>query len=153
MEQIFQATLTLGTMAVTVRGVEYFYTTVEDRPGEAYGLLSHLAEAGVNLLAFSAIPFGPEHTQLVLFPENTSLLTDVAQKASLTLTGPQCAFLVQGDDRLGAFADIHRMLSDAQVNVYASSGVTDSRGGFGYVLYVRPEDYRKAAAVLGAGAE
>jgi hypothetical protein len=137
-------------MPVAVRGVEYFYTTVKDIPGEAYKLLSHLAEAGVNLLAFSAIPFGPEHTQLVLFPEDASLLTDVAKRAGLVLTGPQGAFLVQGDDRLGAFADIHRMLSEAQINVYASSGVTDGSGGFGYVLYVRPEDYRRASDMLGA---
>lgn len=59
-------------------------------------------------------------------------------------------FLSRGDDKLGAFADIHRMLSDEQINVYASSGVTDGRGGFGYVLYVRPEDYQRAAVVLGA---
>jgi len=56
----------------------------------------------------------------VLFPEDVSLLTDVAKRASLILTGPQGAFWVQGDDKLGAFADIHRMLADAHINVYAS---------------------------------
>ena len=137
-------------MAMTVRGVEYFYTTVKDRPGEAYGLLSHLADAGVNLLAFSAIPMDPEHTQLVLFPESASLLLDVAKKASLILEGPQGAFLVQGDDHLGAIADIHKQLSDSQINVYASSGVANGRGGFGYILHVRSEDYKRAASVLGA---
>jgi predicted amino acid-binding ACT domain protein len=136
-------------MAANVRGVEYFYVTVKDRPGEAYDLLTHLAEAGINLLAFSAIPIGPEHTQLILFPEDRDLLTDIAKKASLTRTGPQNAFLVQGDDRLGAIADIHRLLLDVQINVYASSGVADGRGRFGYVLYVRPEDYANAANVLG----
>jgi hypothetical protein len=34
------------------------------------------------------------------------------------------------------------------VNVYNSTGVTDGRGGFGYLIYVRPEDIDRAAHVL-----
>ena len=40
-------------------------------------------------------------------------------------------------------------LSDAGVNVFSSSGVTDGRGGFGYVVYVRTEDFENAARTLG----
>ena len=32
---------------------------------------------------------------------------------------------------------------------YASSGVTDGRGGYGYILYVRSEHYEDAATALG----
>jgi predicted amino acid-binding ACT domain protein len=137
-------------MTATIRGVEYFYVMVKDRPGEAYGLLSQLAAAEVNLLAFNAIPTGPEHTQLVLFPEKVELLIKAAEKAGLRLLGPERAFLIQGDDRLGAIADIHRRLLDAHINVYASSGVTDGRGGYGYILYVKADQFRSAALVLGA---
>jgi hypothetical protein len=137
-------------MNVTVRGVDYFYVMVKDTPGEAYGLLSALAALEVNLLAFNAIPMGSEHTQLVLFPESSERLTSAAKQAGLLLTGPEHAFLVQSDDRLGALADIHLRLFDAQINVYASSGVTDGRGGYGYIMYVRPEDFHKAVLVLGA---
>ncbi len=42
-------------------------------------------------------------------------------------------------------ADIHQVLYEANVNVYASNGVTDSKGSFGYLLYVRPEEYERAA--------
>lgn len=42
-------------MALNIRRVEYFYTSVEDQPGKAYKLLSQLADIGVNLLAFTAI--------------------------------------------------------------------------------------------------
>jgi hypothetical protein len=79
---------------------------VKERPGEAYQLLSELAEAGVNLLAFSAIPIGPGHTRLVLFPNKMERLVQVAEQLGLVLTGPQRAFLVQGDDRLGTIAEI-----------------------------------------------
>jgi hypothetical protein len=76
-------------------------------------------------------------------------MADAARKAGLVLDGPHPAFLVQGDDELGALAGIHERISDANINVYASSGVADGRGSFGYVIYVRPDDYERAAAALG----
>jgi hypothetical protein len=136
-------------MASSVRRVEYFNTTVQDRPGEAYKLLSQLADLGLNLVAFTAVPVGPLHAQLTLFPEDPARMADVARKAGLMLDGPHPALLVQGDDELGALARLHAKLFDAGVNVYASSGVADGRGSFGYVIYVRPEDYGRAAAALG----
>jgi hypothetical protein len=56
--------------------------------------------------------------------------------------------LVQGDDDLGALAAIHLKIFEANVNIYSASGVTDGSGSFGYVIYVKPEDYDRAAAAL-----
>ena len=137
-------------MALTIRGVEYFKCVVKDRPGEAYQVLARLSGKDVNLLVFSAIPLDSDHTELVLFPEDGDVLTSAAEREGLVLTGPQRALLIQGDDHLGALADVHARLVDRRINVYASSGVTDGRGGFGYVIYVRPEDYQNAANALGA---
>jgi hypothetical protein len=136
-------------MAYTVRRIEYFTATVQDQPGEAYKLLSELAQLGLNLVAFTAVPVGPLRAQLTIFPEDPLRMADTARKAGLVLDGPHPAFLVQGDDELGALAGIHERISDANINVYASSGVADGRGSFGYVIYVRPDDYERAAAALG----
>jgi hypothetical protein len=136
-------------MAAKVRAVEYFNATVRDLPGAAYEVLRELAAKGVNLLAFSAVPVGPEYTHLSLFPANRDQLLEFAADSGTVLTGPQCAFLVQGDDELGALTDLHRRLYDAGVNVYASSGVTDGDGGFGYLLYVRKEEFTEAQRALG----
>ena len=57
-------------MAFRIRRVEYFTTTVHDRPGEAYKLLSQLEDLGLNLVAFTAVPVGPLHAQLTIFPED-----------------------------------------------------------------------------------
>jgi hypothetical protein len=107
-----------------------------------------LAELGINLLAFTAVPTGPMHTQLTLFPENSQKLINEAQRAKLLLDGPHPALLVQGDDELGALASIHLRLYRAGVNVYASSGVADGRGSYGYVIYVRPQEFETAAQSL-----
>ncbi len=136
-------------MAHHIRCADYFYTTVKDEPGEAYKLLSSLADLGVNLLAFSAVPVGPMHTQLAIFPEDTAKLLSEAKKANIELDGPHPAILVQGDDHLGALAEVHEKLYQAGVNVYASSGVTDGKGSYGYVIYVRPDEYKRAAETLG----
>jgi hypothetical protein len=136
-------------MALQIRKAEYFHATVRDAPGEGYRFLTALSDAGVNLLAFSAIPVGPEHTQLVLFAEDADKLKRIASDSGTSLVGPQHALLVHGDDELGALAGIHRKLAEAGVNVFASNGVTDGRGGYGYVLYVRPGDMEGAATALG----
>ncbi len=136
-------------MAFTIRQVEYFNATVRDQPGEGYRLLAQLAELGLNLVAFTAVPVGPTHTQLTLFPEDSPMMLSAAQRAGLHLDGPYSAFLVQGDDELGALVEIHEKLYQAKVNVYASSGVTTGRGTFGYLIYVRPEDCNRGAKALG----
>lgn len=135
-------------MSFQIRKVEYFYCSVVDQPGEAYKLLAQLEQSGINLLAFTAIPVGPNRTQLTLFPDTPDKLVIEARRTSFALDGPHPALLVQGDDELGALAEIHQVLYEANVNVYASNGVTDSKGCFGYLLYVRPEDYERAVAAL-----
>ncbi len=137
------------TMTAKIRRVECFDATVKDVPGEGYRVLSMLEGEGVDLLAFNAVPMGPNETRLMLFAEETDRLVQVAEEAGLSLGIPQRAFLVQGDDRLGALAEIHGRVYDAEVNVFASWGVTDGRGGYGYVMWVRPERYEEAAAALG----
>jgi predicted amino acid-binding ACT domain protein len=135
-------------MAVHIRRAAYYYVMVKDRPGESYRLLSLLAQQGVDLLAFSAVPLGGWATQLVLFPADTPRFLSATTAAHLQAEGPHHAFLITGDDQLGACAEIHRKLAEAQINVFSSNGVTDERGGFGYLIHVRPEDYERAAKVL-----
>jgi predicted amino acid-binding ACT domain protein len=135
-------------MSFNIRRVDYFYTTIKDQPGEAYKVLSLLANLGINLVAVTAVPFGPMNTQLTIFPEDTAQLRNEAQKAGLKLDGPQPALLVQGDDKLGAVAEVHSKLYAANVNIYASSGVADGKGHYGYIIYVRPDDYENAVRAL-----
>ena len=136
-------------MACNISRVEYFRTTIKDRPGEAYKFLSQLALLKINLLAFSATPISTTDTQLTFFPENPKFMKNEASRAGMYLEGPSPALLVQCDDRLGALADIHLKFYEADVNVKSAGGVSDGRGAFGYVIHVNPEDFDKAAAALG----
>jgi hypothetical protein len=87
--------------------------------------------------------------QFALFPEHPSALVAEARSAGIELDGPHHALLVQGDDELGALANVHERLFSAGVDIYASAGVTDGRGSFGYVVYVREDQIERAVAALG----
>jgi hypothetical protein len=136
-------------MTYQVRRAEYFYTTVADEPGQALNLLTLLAEKGINLLAFTAVPVGPNRTQLTIFPDDVAKTVSEARKAQLLLDGPYAALMVQGKDALGALAAIHARLYEAKVDVYASSGLADGRGGYGYMIYVKGQDYDASLRALG----
>ena len=135
-------------MAATIYSVDYYYTTVEDKPGQGCRFLETLAQEEVNLLAFNAFPVGRDRTQLVIYPLNTVWLGEMARHEGLRLVGPHHAFMVHGDDELGALVDIHQRLCDAAINVSSSNGVTDGRGGYRYIMHVHPDDYDQAKKLL-----
>jgi predicted amino acid-binding ACT domain protein len=57
--------------------------------------------------------------------------------------------LIQGDDRVGAIADIVGSLADAEINVTAIDAIaTDGR--YGALCWVAPRDVKKVAQILGA---
>ncbi len=137
-------------MAVNIYTLPYYTCLAPDVPGEACRLLTRLAREEVNLLAFNAVPAGPGRTQLIIYPLNAVWLGDVVRQEKLELHGPYYAFIVHGDDELGALVDLHRKLSEAGINVENSTGLADGRGGYRYILHVRQEDFQRAADLLGA---
>jgi hypothetical protein len=137
-------------MALDIKRVEYFDTTVKGHAGEGSRLLSLFADAGVNLLAFKAVPLEPMHTQFTLFPDDGLKMIGGAKKAGLELDGPHSALLIQGDDESGALADIYEKLSLADITVNESSGIAGIKGGYGVILYLEQEDCEKAVAALEA---
>jgi len=137
-------------MALTVRIMDYFYLRITDGPLKAYDLLAKLASEEISLLAFSAIPYGEHGVELTIFPDQRDVFVRFAGKSRWALTGPQHACVIQGDDRLGALAEIQKELIDAGVNIYASSGITDGAGRYGYVIYFKEGDHLAASRAVEA---
>lgn len=137
-------------MADVVRRVEYQYVVVPDRPGEGLRILAALQRAGVNLLAYLGFPVEGGRAQLDLVAENPDALRRVAAQEGWQLSAPKQAFLVQGDDRVGAAAEHIRKLSEAGINITAAAATAAGAGRYGMILWVKAEDYERAAQVLGA---
>ncbi len=74
---------------------------------------------------------------------------NVVLKTTAKAVNPKHAFLVQGEDDVGAIVDLHQRLSSAGINVHAANGVSAGSSRFGYVLWVKPQDYERAARALG----
>lgn len=136
-------------MADTIRVVEYFYITAPNKPGEGARALKTLKDAGVNLLAFSGFP-SARQSQLDFVPADTAAFKQAAKRARWKVVGPKRAFLVQGDDRVGAAADLLERLAAAKINVTAIDAATAAEGRYGAIFWVAPKDVKKAAALLGA---
>lgn len=135
-------------MADTIRVVEYFYFTAPNKPGEGARALNTLKEAGVNLLAFSGFPQG-RRAQLDFIPADPAAFKQVAKRAKWKVVGPKRGFLVQGDDRVGAIAELLERLGAEKINVTAIDAVcTNER--YGAIFWVAPKDVKKAAGLLGA---
>lgn len=137
-------------MAETVRLVEYFYMSAPDKPGEGAKVLKVLQNAGVNLLAFSGFPQG-RRAQVDFIPSDPAAFRQAAKQAKWKIVGPKRGFLVQGDDRVGAVADLLERLGSAKINVTAIDAVSVD-GRYGALFWVAPKDVKKATTLMGASA-
>ena len=134
-------------MADEVKRVQYYYTEVPDKPGEGLKVLNALKEEAVNLDAFVAFPKG-RRAQLDFVPMDQPAFRTAAKKAKVRLIGPKTAFIIQGDNRTGAVAEIVSKLSDAKINITALQGIAAGAGRYGAILWVKPRDVNKAAKVF-----
>lgn len=135
-------------MADVIRKVDYFKIEVADKPGEGARILGALRDAGINLLAFTGFPRG-RRAQIDFIPEDSAAFKKAAKKAGLKIGPKKSGFLVQGEDRVGAVAEIVSKLGDASINVTAIDAVTAGEGRYGAILWVKPADVKKAAKALG----
>jgi len=136
-------------MAEVVRRVEYYYTEVPDRPGAGAKVLNALKAARVNLIVYTGFPTTRGRAQLDFVPSNERAFLAAARKAGIKLVGPKTAFLIQGDDRVGAVADIVSKFGQARVNIVAMNAIAAGKRRYGAILWVKPRNITKAAEILG----
>ena len=137
-------------MAYTISRVDYFYIETPNKPGEAARALTALKDAGINLLAFSGFPKG-QRAQLDFIPADPAAFLKVAKKAGWKLSAKKSGFLIQGEDRPGALADVMVKLAAAKINVTAVDAVCAGADRYGAILWVKPPDLKRAAKALDLG--
>ena len=134
---------------LSIRRAKYYYVVADDRPGLGVDILSKLRASGINLLAFTTFPVEGGRCQLDFFSDTPDKLKRALEEEGHKIVGPKKAFVIQGEDTVGALVEHHVHLSAAGINVYAANGVSDGKGHFGYVLWVKPDQYERAAEILG----
>jgi len=137
-------------MADRIKKVTYCYAKVPSRAGNGAKVLEEIKDADVNLLAFSGFPAGKGKAQLDFVAENTPALRRVARTNGWRLSKTKKAFLVTGNDSMGAAYRHIKKLADRKINVTAADAICAGKGRYGMILWVRPKDYAKASRALRA---
>lgn len=137
-------------MAQRVRKVSYCYTKVPSRAGRGAGMLNALRDADVDLLAFTGFPAGGGKAQIDFVSDDMAGVRRVARQQGWKLSKTKKAFLVQGDDRIGACHRVLEKLVDKKINVTAVDAAAAGKGRYGMIVWVKPKDYARAARALGA---
>ena len=137
-------------MADRVTKVTYCHLDVPSRSGQGAQVLGALAEAGVDLQAFSGFPKGAGKAQVDLVTSDLARVRRVAAHNGWRLSATKRAFLIQGDDRVGAVASHVRKLAERRINITAADAVSSGKARWAMILWVKPKDYAKAAKALGA---
>jgi len=133
-----------------IKRIDYYYASIPDKPGEGARILAALRDAGVNLIGVSAFPHGARRSQLDLIPSDSAAFANAARAAGLTLSRKKSGFLIQGEDRPGAVADIAKKLADKNINVTSVQLFCTGSGRYGGMLWVKAPDLRKSARALGS---
>jgi hypothetical protein len=141
--------LEVDVMADIVQRCVYYYTSIPNQVGAGAKILNSLKAEAISLVAFSGFPTGLMRDQLDFVATDRDAFLAAAKKAGIKLVGPKFAFLIQGEDRAGAVADVLSKLEQAQINITSIQAIASGEGRYGAILWVKPRDIDKAAQALG----
>jgi ACT domain-containing protein len=132
-----------------IRKVVYFSIQVPNRPGVGVDMLKAIAKDKQHLLAFTGFPNGAK-AQVDFVPKNPGEFARRAKKMGIKVGPRKTAFLLQGQDRIGALTRILDTLAKARINMTAMDAVTAGGKRFGAIFWVRPKDVGRASRLLHA---
>jgi len=106
-----------------------------------------LRDGGVNLLYGGGWPIKGGQAVIACIPEDQAKLKSVAAQFGVSLV-EDAAFLIEGEDRVGALCEVAGKLGRASINIHCAQALA-AGGRFAALITVRDEDVDRAAQALG----
>ena len=104
---------------------------LEDRPGTLAKVCSAIADAGINIEGFCAVPSGTGKQGMFHVLTNDAAATRRAlEKAGFTCEDEREVVLVNAEDRPGFLGKILKSVADAEINLGRSYVATNNRIAF-----------------------
>ncbi|MEK7405515.1 MAG: hypothetical protein AAB225_10440 [Acidobacteriota bacterium] len=136
-------------MAEQVAQVDYYVGMLPHKAGEGVRVLNAIKDAGVNLIGFLGYPKARKAEIILVVGTGAPALGPIAKKVGVALGKKQKAFLVTGENRPGALAEVLGNISAAGVNVETVHAVSGCAECFGALITVAPQALKKTAKALG----
>ena len=133
----------MAVKRITVHSLE-----VEDKPGSLHKLLADAASANVDLLCFAAFSAGDGRGRVYVSAKYPESFKACASEAGIETTDA-AGFVVSGEDRVGAGAQMLKGLADANINGVAGAAMVCD-GQFQMLVVVDAADGDAAEKALGA---
>jgi hypothetical protein len=128
--------------------LHYYSVVIPNKTGEGEKLLAALKDAGVNMISFWGYPIKGKKAVLDIAPADGTVFKKTIKKCGLEASPKKVAFFIDGEDHVGAVAEILGKLAGAGINVHAVQAMCAGAGRFGALVQVAEADEKKAKKVL-----
>ena len=103
-------------------------------------------EAKVNVIASWGYEMGPKEATAHFFVTDTKTAQAVLKKMDITVNTSDACW-IEGEDKIGAYAEVLSKLGKAGVNLTATDAFSIG-GRFASVLFTQPKDFPKLCKAL-----
>ena len=133
---------------MAVKRITVHCLEIEDKPGSLHKLLADVSSANVNLLCFAVFSAGDGRGRVYVSAKDPESFKACAQEMGVETTAA-AGFIVGGEDRVGAGAQMLKGLADANINGVAGAAMVCD-GQFQMLVVVDAADGDAAEKALGA---
>jgi len=133
---------------MAVKRITVHCLEIEDKPGSLHKLLAKAASANVDLLCFAVFSAGDGRGRVYVSAKEPESFKACAQEMGVGVT-TAAGFIVGGEDRVGAGAQMLKGLAAANINGVAGAAMVCD-GQFHMLVVVDAADGDAAEKALGA---
>lgn len=133
-------------MKTVLKRIQTLDVTLPAEAGALARIYSGFREANVNVIASWGYEMGPKEAMAHFFVADTKATEVILKKMGLKAKVNDACW-IEGDDKLGAYAEVLGRVSKAGVNLTATDAFSIN-GRFASVLFTAPNDFPKLCKAL-----